>query len=105
MEVDSRVDEVAAQGAQPRERALLVGAGELGKTHHVGRENGRQLALNLARRHPRLPRWSRRNDIRLKPEPTDHVFPERGQGAGGFQDRISEPNVSEEATSASRQRH
>ena len=37
---DCRVDEVAAQRAQPRQGALLVGAGEPAVAGHVGSQNG-----------------------------------------------------------------
>ncbi len=41
---DGRVDEVAAQGAQSRERAILVRAGELGKADDVGSKDRREFA-------------------------------------------------------------
>jgi hypothetical protein len=37
-----RIDEVAAQGAQSRERAILVRAGELGKADDVGSKDRRE---------------------------------------------------------------
>jgi hypothetical protein len=39
MNGDGRVDEVAAECPQPRERAVFVRAGEPAETDHVGREN------------------------------------------------------------------
>jgi hypothetical protein len=37
---DSRIDEIAAQGAQPRQRPLLVGSGKLAVSGHIRREDG-----------------------------------------------------------------
>jgi hypothetical protein len=48
VERDRRVDEVAAQGAEPRKRSLLVGAREFRIARHVRREDGGQLALDLS---------------------------------------------------------
>ena len=39
---------------EPRERPLLVGAGELGEAHYVHREDGCQLALDLRRGQGRI---------------------------------------------------
>jgi hypothetical protein len=39
---DGGIDRVAAQRPEPRQDALLVGAGETGVSHHVGRQDRRK---------------------------------------------------------------
>ena len=42
MQGDGRVDQIAAERAQPRKRPLLVGSGKLAVSGHVRRENCRE---------------------------------------------------------------
>ena len=44
MNGDGRIDEIAAQRAQPRQRAVLVGAGQAAEADDVGGENRGEFA-------------------------------------------------------------
>jgi len=46
---DGRIDQIAAQGAKPGERAVLVGAGEPAVADDIGGQDGRELS-RFARR-------------------------------------------------------
>jgi len=43
MQGDGRIDQIAAECAQPRKRPLLVGGGKLAVSGYVRRKNGREL--------------------------------------------------------------
>ena len=55
---DRRVDQVAAQRAEPREKTLLVGSGEAGEADDVGDKDSGE----LARLRHVAPRLTRRSD-------------------------------------------
>jgi len=58
---DRRVDEVASERPEPRQRAILVGAGEPAEADHVGGQDRREFP-GLAHAQPPLPRilaWTR----------------------------------------------
>ena len=42
MHGDGRIDQIAAERPQPRQRAILVGAGEPAVSDHIGRQDRRE---------------------------------------------------------------
>ena len=75
-----RVDEIAAQAAKTRERAILVGAGEPAESDDVGRQDRRDLAI--LHRAPLCGAQPRARCTRLESPRRNPLAPLAGRGLG-----------------------